>query len=159
MRMWHDRSYLDVSDSEFVSRGYAEDDLFSVNINFEYTGEQRAENAKTAKTMTPEQWSAHCTVAVQRKSAYIFPVIEAIAQNFVCYQYEKGHGPKHESHDQVMSGIGPDSFKARYQKPDKDDPVSGWKGVAAVPWRDTFLEAQADLDRLAQERGWEVWNG
>ena len=99
MRMWHDRSYLGVSDSEFVSRGYAEDDLFSVNINFEYTEEQRAENAKTAKTMTPEQWSAHCTVAMQRKSAYIFPVMEAIAQNFVCYQYEKGHGPKHESPD------------------------------------------------------------
>ena len=60
---------------------------------------------------------------------------------------------------QVMSGISANSFKARYQKPDKDDPVSGWKGVAAVPWRETFAEAQADLDRLAKERGWEVWNG
>ena len=60
---------------------------------------------------------------------------------------------------QVMSGIGPDSFKARYQKPDKNDAVCGWKGVAAVPWRGTFSEAQADLDQLAKERGWEVWNG
>ena len=60
---------------------------------------------------------------------------------------------------QVMSGIGPDSFKARYQKPDKNDAVCGWKGVAAVPWRGTFSEAQADLDRLAKKRGWEVWNG
>ena len=59
----------------------------------------------------------------------------------------------------VMSGIGFDCFKARYQKLDRDDPVSGWKCVAAVPWRGTFAEAQADLDRLAKERGWEVWNG
>ena len=59
----------------------------------------------------------------------------------------------------VMSGIGSDCFKARYQQPDKDDSVSGWKGVAAVPWRTTFAEAQADLDRLAKERGWEVWHG
>ena len=99
MRVWHDRSYLGVSDSEFVSRGYAEDDLFSVNINFEYTEEQRAENAKTAKTMTPEQWSAHCSAAAQRKSAYIFPVMEAIARNFVCYQYKKDYGPKYDSPD------------------------------------------------------------
>ena len=59
----------------------------------------------------------------------------------------------------VMSGIGSDRFKARYQKPDKDGSVSGWKGVAAVPWRAAFAEAQADLDRLAKERGWEVWHG
>lgn len=59
----------------------------------------------------------------------------------------------------VMSGIGYDRYKARYQKPDKDSSVSGWKGVAAVPWRTTFAEAQADLDRLAKERGWSVWNG
>ena len=59
----------------------------------------------------------------------------------------------------VMSGIGTDRFKARYLKSDKKDPLSGWKGVGAVPWRATFEEAQADLDRLAKARGWEVQNG
>ena len=56
----------------------------------------------------------------------------------------------------VMGGIGPDAFKARYQKPEKqgDD---GWKGLAAVPWRTTFEEAQADLDWLASEKGWKEW--
>lgn len=55
----------------------------------------------------------------------------------------------------VMGGIG-EAFKARYQKPDKEGDV-GWKGVAAVPWRKTFEEAQADLDRLAGEKGWKEW--
>lgn len=57
----------------------------------------------------------------------------------------------------VMSGIGGDTFKARYQKPEKTG-SDGWKGVAAVPWRKTFDEAQEDLNRLACDRGWEVWN-
>lgn len=58
----------------------------------------------------------------------------------------------------VMSGIGPDTYKARYQRPEKhgDD---GWKGVAAVPWRATPEEAQRDLDELAQRKGWKVWYG
>lgn len=59
---------------------------------------------------------------------------------------------------QVMSGIGPDAFKARYQKPDKYGP-DGWKGLAAVPWRNTAEEAQADLDQLAEKKGWKEWHG
>lgn len=55
----------------------------------------------------------------------------------------------------VMGGIG-GNFKARYQKPDKKGNV-GWKGVAAVPWRKTFEEAQTDLDHLAREKGWKEW--
>ena len=50
------------------------------------------------------------------------------------------------------------AFKARYQKPEKQGDV-GWKGLAAVPWRPSREEAQADLDRLAKEKGWQVWNG
>lgn len=60
---------------------------------------------------------------------------------------------------QVMSGIGSDpAFKVRYQKPEKQGDM-GWKGLAAVPWRSSREEAQADLDRLAKEKGWQVWNG
>jgi hypothetical protein len=50
----------------------------------------------------------------------------------------------------VMSGIGEDRFKARYCKPDK----AGWHGVKKLPWRETHEGAQADLDKLAQEKGW-----
>lgn len=60
---------------------------------------------------------------------------------------------------QVMSGIGSDpAFKARYQRPEKQGDV-GWKGLAAVPWRTTRKEAQADLDRLAAKKGWKEWHG
>lgn len=58
----------------------------------------------------------------------------------------------------VMSGLGDNAFKARYQRPEKQGDV-GWKGLAAVPWRSTREEAQADLDQLAQKKGWRVWNG
>lgn len=60
---------------------------------------------------------------------------------------------------QVMSGIGSDpAFKARYQRPEKQGDI-GWKGLAAVPWRTTREEAQADLDQLAAKKGWREWYG
>lgn len=60
---------------------------------------------------------------------------------------------------QVMSGIGFDpAFKARYQRPEKQGNV-GWKGLAAVPWRTTREEAQADLDQLTTKKGWREWCG
>ena len=56
----------------------------------------------------------------------------------------------------VMSGLGDSSFKARYQKPEKHGDV-GWKGMANVPWRKTFDEAQSDLNTLARKNGWKEW--
>lgn len=58
----------------------------------------------------------------------------------------------------VMSGIGENTFKARYQKPDKQG-STGWKGLAAVPWRKSFDEAQADLNAHAKKKGWIEWPG
>lgn len=57
----------------------------------------------------------------------------------------------------VMSGIGENTFKARYQKPEKSG-SNGWKGLGAVPWRTTFDEAQTDLNLLAKEKGWAEWD-
>ena len=59
---------------------------------------------------------------------------------------------------QVMSGIGENTFKARYRRPEKQGDV-GWKGLAAVPWRKTREAAQADLDQLAEKKGWKEWQG
>ena len=59
---------------------------------------------------------------------------------------------------QVMSGLGENSFKARYQRPEKQGDA-GWKGVAAVPWRGSREEAQTDLDQMAEKKGWAEWNG
>ncbi len=59
---------------------------------------------------------------------------------------------------QVMSGLGPNTYKARYQRAEKQGDV-GWKGLTSVPWRQTQEEAQADLDQLAKKKGWKEWNG
>lgn len=53
-----------------------------------------------------------------------------------------------------MGGIGPNAFKARYQKPDKSGEI-GWRGLTALPWRSTFEEAQTDLDDYARKKGWQ----
>lgn len=54
----------------------------------------------------------------------------------------------------VMPGIGSDpAFKARYQKPAHQG-STGWKCLASVPWRTTAEEAQADLNALAEKKGW-----
>ena len=46
----------------------------------------------------------------------------------------------------VMPGIDtPPSYKARYNKPGK----SGWKCVAALPWRKSETEAEKDLAAYA----------
>lgn len=63
-----------------------------------------------------------------------------------------------EPNGKVMPGLGEGSFKARYQKPDHQGDV-GWKGLAAVPWRKSREEAQADLDQLAAKKGWREWCG
>ena len=84
MTVRHDRSYLRATDGEFISRGYAEDGISSVNIRFEYSEEQKHKNVRSGKLMTPAQWTACCVVEPQKRSAYIFPVMDAIAKSFVC---------------------------------------------------------------------------
>ncbi len=69
-------------------------------------------------------------------------------------KYIDGNGRKYK----VMPGLGDSNFKARSQHPDKHGDV-GWKGYAKLPWRKTFEEAQADLDKRAAERGWALWDG
>ncbi len=63
--------------------------------------------------------------------------------------YQDSRGWKYR----VMGGIAADSYKARYQRPEKRGDI-GWKGLATVPWRKTREEAQADLDALAAQKGW-----
>lgn len=61
--------------------------------------------------------------------------------------YIDGRGWKYR----VMPGLGEGAYKARYQRADHQG-GSGWKGVAALPWRATREEAQADLDKLAEKK-------
>lgn len=52
----------------------------------------------------------------------------------------------------VMSGLGSNCYKARYNKKGADEKF-GWKCAAALPWRDSFEAAQADLDEYAARKG------
>ena len=53
----------------------------------------------------------------------------------------------------VMEEIGGTCYKGCYSWPGR----GSWHGLWQLPWRETREEAEADLDRLAAERGWTVW--
>jgi len=52
----------------------------------------------------------------------------------------------------VLSGIGDNSYKGRYQKPG----MNGWKCMKNLEWRNSFDEAQADLNVLAKLKRWSI---
>ena len=51
----------------------------------------------------------------------------------------------------VMAGLGHDTFKARYRKPEKN----GYHCCRQFEWRSSFRAAQDDLDAYAMEHGWQ----
>ena len=55
----------------------------------------------------------------------------------------------------VMSGIGEDAFKGRYNKPYK----TGWKGMPQLEWCKTFDKAQSNLNAYAKSKGWSEYDG
>ena len=62
--------------------------------------------------------------------------------------YEDSRGWQYK----VMPGLGENTFKARYHRPDtKAD--KGWHCVTVLPWRKTEADAQTDLDVWAKKKG------
>ena len=59
----------------------------------------------------------------------------------------------------VMANLSETSFRIKYLKVDRKRPYNSWKGFIFTPIRQTFDEAQADLNALAKEKGWREWNG
>lgn len=53
----------------------------------------------------------------------------------------------------VRGGLGENQFKAFYRKPQKS-PGEGEHAYRHTPWRETFHQAQADLDAIALAKGW-----
>ena len=51
---------------------------------------------------------------------------------------------------QVMPGLGDNTYKARYQKPDSQR----WTCCPRLPWRGTPEEAEADLKLTARKKKW-----
>jgi len=54
----------------------------------------------------------------------------------------------------VMPGIGMNSFKARYKKPN----INAWKCMHNLLWRESFDEAQSDLNAMAKMKKWSEFN-
>lgn len=87
MLIKHDRSYISPEAKPFIDRGFAEEDLYSVHLTFEYTEEQKAENVARANASTREEWNRSCVEAALYRSEYMRSVMEAIAKVFPCHQF------------------------------------------------------------------------
>lgn len=85
MNLWHDKSYISPSGPEWVERGYAMYDVHSVRFQFVYTEEQKKANRR-AHTAADEGQAL--VMAAEVRNSIMEPVMDAIAQSFVCYQYE-----------------------------------------------------------------------
>ena len=85
MNLWHDKSYIAPSGPEWIERGYAMYDVHSVRFQFVYTEEQKEAN-RCAHTVADEGQAL--VMAAEARNSVMNPLMDAIAQNFVCYQYE-----------------------------------------------------------------------
>lgn len=84
MEITYDRSYIDSTSLNFIARGYGIEDLHSLRLQFVYTEAEKARNAAQASTMQ----GANIVQAVQKKNRIMEPIMEAIAAELVCYQYD-----------------------------------------------------------------------
>lgn len=89
MTVNYDKSYLPAGYEEFVSRGYAAEDIYHLRFDFCYTDEQRDENRREHDTLSEDAWRERCRLACEANNTFMHKVMEAIAQRFVCYQYDK----------------------------------------------------------------------
>lgn len=89
MTVNYDKSYLPAGYEEFVSRGYATEDIYHLRFDFCYTDEQRDENRREHDTLSEDVWRERCRLACEANNVSMHKVMETIAQRFVCYQYDK----------------------------------------------------------------------
>lgn len=88
MTIIHDKTYISPSQKLLIERGYAVEDIHSLRIGFQYTEDEMRANMEYAKSHTQEEWTSECIEWGVRRSDEIQPVMEAIAEQFICYQYE-----------------------------------------------------------------------
>lgn len=90
MTITHDRSYISPSSLTLIERGYATEVLHQLRFNFVYTQEQQAQNAEQAAQLSKDAWYTVMARAALRRSREMEPIMEAIADEFICYQYDHG---------------------------------------------------------------------
>lgn len=85
MNISHDRSYIAPTSEKWCTRGYAQMDLYSLRIQYVYTEEQQAQR----RSSTPHSLA----LDAQNRNAVMAPIMAAIAEKFVCYQYKDTSTP------------------------------------------------------------------
>lgn len=80
MNVSHDRSYISPASEKWIARGYAKEDFNSLRIQYVYTEKQREKQY----SISPHGLA----LDTQSRNAVMAPIMAAIAEKFVCYQYE-----------------------------------------------------------------------
>lgn len=84
MKIIYDRTYLGSDGEEMLSLGYATLDYHSIRLRFEYTEAECEQN----RALAPCRDGADLLRGAQMRSEEIRKVVEVIAGQYVCYQYD-----------------------------------------------------------------------
>lgn len=85
MKIIYDRTHLGSDGEEMMTLGYATLDYHSIRLRFEYTEAEREQNRALAQCRD----GADLLRSAQMRSEEIRKVVEVIAGQYVCYQYDR----------------------------------------------------------------------
>ena len=88
MKIREDRSHMNI-DTRWFEKGYIKEDVHSLRLQSLCTEAEAAANKQFYDSHTREEWDQYIRQASLESSAAMKPVMEAIAQDFVCYQYDE----------------------------------------------------------------------
>ena len=88
IKIHEDRSHMNI-DTRWFEKGYAKEDVHSLRLQSLCTEAEAATNKLFYDSHTREEWEQYIRQASLESSAAMKPVMEAIAQDFVCYQYDE----------------------------------------------------------------------
>ena len=88
MKIHEDRSHMNI-DTRWFEKGYAKEDVHSLRLQSLCTEAEAAANKQFYDSHTREEWEQYIRQASLESSAAMKPIMEAIAQDFVCYQYDE----------------------------------------------------------------------
>ena len=90
MQITHDRSHISQGEQEFISRGYAHEDLYSLRFSYALTEAQEAENRAYADKvgLDSDAWNARIASSARKHSDHMERIADVLARNFKVYQYD-----------------------------------------------------------------------
>ena len=88
MKIHEDRSHMNI-DTRWFEKGYAKEDVHSLRLQSLCTEAEAAANKQFYDSHTREEWEQYIRQASLESSAAMKPIMEAIAQDFVCNQYDE----------------------------------------------------------------------